>query len=129
MKYLAIGLLGLLVLLAGCVQNQSSTVTTDEQQNAVMEGDVVEIRMTAKQFEFSPNTIRVKKGQTVRIILTSADVMHGFALPDYNINVPVSKGEERVIEFVADKTGNFQFFCSIMCGAGHASMRGTLIVE
>ncbi len=85
--------------------------------------------MIARQFEFEPNIIRVKKGDLVRIEITSEDVVHGFALPAFGINVPVRPEQTTVVEFVADKTGNFEFYCSIYCGAGHAQMRGTLIVE
>ena len=125
-----------LIFLAGCVATQQAVQTTPEVPSSP-EGQTtlpetqnqVTIQMVARQFEFEPNIIRVNKGDLVRIEITSEDVVHGFALPAFGINVPVQPGQTTVVEFVADKTGSFEFYCSIYCGAGHSQMRGTLIVE
>ena len=44
-------------------------------------------------------------------------------------NYKLEKGEERVIEFVAERPGTYRFKCSVFCGFGHRGMRGKLIVE
>jgi cytochrome c oxidase subunit 2 len=85
--------------------------------------------MVAKQFEFAPEIIKVKHGNRVILNITSADVEHGFAIDEYNINKSIPAGGGVVIEFIADKIGAFDFYCSVYCGAGHSSMRGSLIVE
>ena len=90
---------------------------------------VVEIQMVAKKFEFVPSEVRVKKGDTVRLKVTSTDVPHGIAIPGYDIAEGLPVNEERVVEFVADKAGTFDFYCSVYCGSGHGAMRGKLIVE
>ena len=90
---------------------------------------VKEFRMTAKQFKFDPDTIEVNKGDTVRLIVTSTDVPHGIAIPEYGINAKLAVGTPTTIEFVADKTGTFNAFCSVFCGSGHSGMKGTLIVR
>ena len=33
------------------------------------------------------------------------------------------------VEFVADKTGTFQFRCNLPCGSGHTNMKGTIVVK
>jgi len=88
-----------------------------------------EFTMTARQWEFSPNEIRVNKGDRVRISVTSSDVAHGFRLPEFSIDERLPPGKEVIIEFVADKAGTFPFSCSVPCGSGHGSMTGLLIVE
>jgi len=88
-----------------------------------------EFSITAKQWEFSPSTITVNKGDTVRITIKSIDVSHGFHLPDFNINQQINPGKPVMVEFIADKTGNFPFSCSILCGKGHKGMTGELIVK
>ena len=32
-------------------------------------------------------------------------------------------------EFIADKKGEFEMFCSVYCGQGHGQMKGKLIVK
>src|SRR5512143_2126081 len=85
-------------------------------------GNVVEINMTAKDWAFDPGTITVHKGDTVKLHITSLDVTHGFALPDYGINEQIVPGQTTDITFVADKSGSFGFRCSVMCGEGHRQM-------
>ncbi len=85
--------------------------------------------ITASQWAFSPNTITVKQGDTVRLRVNSIDVAHGFLIQGYNINKVINPGETIQVEFVADKKGTFTFLCSVQCGAGHPDMRGKLVVE
>jgi cytochrome c oxidase subunit 2 len=91
-------------------------------------GKVVDIKMTAKQFEFSPSTITVKKGETVKLTVTSEDVQHGLSIPDFGVSLSLSPGVPATATFVADKTGTFQFMCNNFCGSGHSGMKGTLVV-
>ncbi len=91
--------------------------------------DVKEFTMTAKQWEFSPSTITVNKGDKVRLLVTSIDVAHGINLPDFGVSGFINPGKQTVVEFVADKQGTFSFFCNVACGIGHSNMRGTLIVN
>lgn len=85
--------------------------------------------MIAKQFKFVPGTIKVKRGNKVVLNITSTDVEHGFAIDEYGINKTIPARKSVVIEFIADKAGTFEFYCSVYCGVGHSSMRGKLIIE
>ena len=86
-------------------------------------------QMTAKQFDFVPNTIIVEQGSRVKINITSADVNHGFMLKEFSVQKEINSKSSQMVEFIADKFGTFEFVCSVMCGSGHANMRGKLIVE
>src|SRR3989344_1007433 len=86
-------------------------------------GDVREIVVDAKQFEFTPNVIHVKEGEKIRIKINNLDVEHAISIPELGIDI---HGEG---EFVAEKKGNFTFSCHIYCGSGHENMKGVLIVE
>jgi len=105
--------------------SQNTSPTVMEQALA----PVKEFSMTAKKFEFDPPTITVKQGDKVRLKVKSIDVEHGFSLPDFDIKVNLAPNKEEIIEFTADKKGTFTFFCSVFCGEGHRSMKGSLIVE
>lgn len=92
-------------------------------------GEAREIEVTAQQFEFIPNPIRVKVGENIRLKITSVDVDHGFSLPEFGINEILSPGGTITVEFQATEIGEFEFSCSVFCGSGHSNMRGKLIVE
>ena len=93
------------------------------------EADVSESSIIAKRFEFEPSTIEVNQGETIRLTVKSIDVKHGFGLREYGINEVLPPNKEVKIEFVADKVGEFTYYCSVPCGFGHGSMRGKLIVR
>lgn len=82
----------------------------------------------AKRFEYTPNIIKVNKGDLVRIRLLSEDVHHGFFVDGYNIRTSAYPGKEGSLSFVADKTGRFSFRCSVTCGEFHPYMIGYLVV-
>lgn len=90
---------------------------------------VKEFSMTAKQWKFEPNSITVNQGDLVRLKITSIDVAHGIAIPDYGINEYLSPGQTVDIEFTADRKGTFRFACSVSCGVGHSGMSGKIIVN
>lgn len=82
-----------------------------------------EITVDAKMFEFNPSVIKVKEGERIRLKVNSLDVEHSIYIPELEIH---AHGEE---VFVADKKGEFEFFCHSYCGSGHEAMKGVLIVE
>ncbi|HDZ54116.1 MAG TPA: hypothetical protein ENI19_01735 [Candidatus Nealsonbacteria bacterium] len=114
-------------------RNINSSVNSPFSQNPSLEnvltGKVREIEVTARQFSFTPDLIRVKLGDNVRLEIESVDVVHGFSLPEFGINEILEPGKTVTIEFQATRRGTFSFLCSIVCGAGHSRMIGTLIVE
>jgi cytochrome c oxidase subunit 2 len=118
-------LIGLTILSAASVRTVAQAVT---DAGTPMHG-AHEIQVTLRKYEFGPSSLRVRKGEQVRLIMTAADHDHGFKLDDFNINQKIPKGTTVVVEFTADKAGTFQFRCSSVCGLGHRNMKGTLVVE
>jgi heme/copper-type cytochrome/quinol oxidase subunit 2 len=88
-----------------------------------------EIAITAQKYSYTPDVIRVKKDDHVKLTITALDADHGFKLEAFKINKKLKKGEATSIEFTADKPGTFPFQCSHFCGTGHGKMKGQLIVE
>lgn len=92
-------------------------------------GEEIFLEIRARQFSYTPNIIRVKKGDLVRIRLISEDVTHGFFLDGYGLNISAQPGQEGHLQFVANRTGRFSFRCSVTCGEFHPYMVGYLLVE
>jgi cytochrome c oxidase subunit 2 len=101
------------------------------QQAAVSEPKVFEV--VARRFSFEPATIDVIEGDTVRLLVRSADGPHGVEIKAFKVKkaVPRAKpGDSPVtIEFVAAAAGEYPILCSEYCGNGHKDMTGTLIVR
>lgn len=77
---------------------------------------------------YSLKEMRVKQGDTVRIKATNTKGMHDLTLDEFGIKQELSLNKEVIIEFTADKTGEFTYYCS---KPGHRAKGqfGTLIVE
>jgi cytochrome c oxidase subunit II len=118
-------LIGLTILSAASARTVAQVA---KDAGARVQG-VHEIQVTLRKYEFSPGSLRVRKGEQVKLVLAAADHDHGFKLDDFNINQKIPKGTTVVVEFTADKAGTFQFRCSSVCGLGHRNMKGTLVVE
>ncbi len=102
----------------------SGTIGEDE-----IPADAVVVDMIARQFEFVPNEITVRRGDTVVLRVTSTDVDHGIAIPGYRIRELIPAGETVIIKFEADRPGLFVFYCYVACGPGHDKMVGKILVE
>ncbi|MCH8067216.1 MAG: cupredoxin domain-containing protein [Nanoarchaeota archaeon] len=123
-KIFLVGLLALVLVVAGCAGGSSVTEVSGNLENGVRV-----VQMKAFQFGFDPNPVVVVKGDKVKLVVTSTDVTHGFSIAEFGVNVQLFPGRPSIIDFTADKSGTFIFYCSVPCGAGHRSMRGRLIVK
>lgn len=90
---------------------------------------VLVTKITAKQFEFSPKQIVLKKGEPAELDLTSLDVHHGFNCPDLKLRADIRPGAITVLKVRPEKAGTFPFFCDVYCGLGHGDMNGTIVVN
>ncbi len=95
--------------------------------------NVVTVWMTAQRSSFRPDIIRVKKGNRVVLHISNTektrDATHGFAIPEYNIQLSIDPGETVTVRFVAAKAGAFSHYCTEFCSALHLEMQGWLLVE
>lgn len=87
------------------------------------------IKVVARKFVFRPEELALKKGETVTLELTSADVVMGFNAPDFKVRSDIIPGMVTKLTFTPDKAGTFPFICDIFCGDGHESMGGRLVVS
>jgi cytochrome c oxidase subunit 2 len=87
------------------------------------------VDISAKRFEFSPATITLKKGEAVKLRVTSEDVTHGLFLRALKIDTDLEPGQTRELTVTPEKTGTFLAICHHFCGAQHGNMKLTIVVE
>ncbi len=105
----------------------------------------IEVKVTAKQFNWNftypgidgsaasavtlENELHVPAGKVVRLTLASQDVIHSFWVPNLRLKQDVVPGRTIIAWFEAAKPGRYEIACSELCGFGHYSMRGEVIVH
>lgn len=94
-----------------------------------LEDEVRIIKVRAFRYGFEPDPIVVKLGEEVRLEIISNDVVHSLKIDDFEIYLVLPPGVPRVVEFIADKQGEFRIYCSVYCGPGYSDMHAKLIVK
>jgi heme/copper-type cytochrome/quinol oxidase subunit 2 len=85
-------------------------------------------RIEARSFEFTPATLYANAGDVVTVEIVSTDVVHGFMLDGYDVNITAEPGQTTSVTFTADNSGVFRFRCPVACGQLHPFMTGKLQV-
>ena len=62
------------------------------------------------------------KGKKIRVLVTSSDVLHAFAMPALGSKIDAVPGRTNETWFLIDEPGMYYGQCSELCGAGHAFM-------
>jgi cytochrome c oxidase subunit 2 len=109
-------------------------------------GDV-SLEVTAKQFNWAvtyagpdgtlgtpddftlDNEVNVPAGKNVRVRLRSEDVVHSFFLPNVRLKQDAVPGRSIDLWFNVTKPGTYELACAELCGFGHYTMRGKLVVR
>ena len=87
-----------------------------------------EAYMQAQMFAWYP-ALKLRKGETYRLHLSSIDLNHGFSLQPLNMNFQVLPGYDHVLTLTPTSTGEFTIVCNEFCGIGHDRMIGKIFVE
>jgi len=96
-----------------------------------MPEDAMEVSVTGHQwrwdFEYkngkkSTNEFYVPVGVPVKLLMTSADVIHSFYVPSFRMKQDVVPGTYKQAWFQAKETGVYQVFCTEFCGTSHSAM-------
>jgi len=98
----------------------------------------MEILVTGKQWMWKVehpegqreiNEVHVPLGRPVKLTMTSEDVIHDFFVPAFRVKKDVLPGRYTTLWFQATKVGTFHLFCAQYCGAFHAGMIGSIVVQ
>ena len=74
------------------------------------------------------NELYVPSHRSVKLIMTSRDVIHSFFVPSFRIKQDAVPGRYTSLWFKANRTGSFHVFCAELCGTGHSTMGAKLHV-
>lgn len=130
-RLLLVTALAIVLLTAAIAYGIKTTFAAGEVDYGTMVDGVREFQIEGPQWHFEPRVIGVNPGDSIRIVLTSPDVTHGFAINELGINVPYSPGDGGLVELVipADTPeGVYTMYCSIFCGSGHSHMKGNIVI-
>lgn len=124
----------------GVVIDESTVTPSVESTMPVPGSNTSEVVVTTSSKEFTMNAyyddagkwfslkeMAVKKGDTVRIKVTNIKGVHDFVIDELGIKKDLPLDTEVVIEFTADKVGDFIYYCS-QPGHRAAGQWGTLKV-
>lgn len=96
-------------------------------------GDVIEgapeMEVTATDFGFSPDELKVMVGEAANLTLMNAgDLPHDLVIPDLGVRLAVAPGRRATTGIEIEEAGSYRFLCSY---PGHADvgMTGVLTVS
>jgi cytochrome c oxidase subunit 2 len=107
-------------------------------RNAEPPKGAMEVFVTGKQWMWKVehpegqreiNELHVPLGRPVKLTMTSEDVIHDFFVPAFRVKKDVLPGRFTTLWFEATKVGTFHLFCAQYCGAFHAGMIGSIVVQ
>lgn len=105
-------------------------------------GTALTTEVVAHQFDFevrypglktsiytSQTPMHLPAGKPVRILISSADVLHSFWVPEFRVKAGAVPGLVQNLNLTPTHTGKYDIICAEYCGINHSRMQGKLIVD
>lgn len=123
MKYTALLIIATALLIAGCAGTKSTDSTADPDVYVAKSGETVKIKVSTS---YSPKSVKVKKGEPVKLEFTRLDDKNcgdELDFPKLGIKKELPVGQPVLVELTPNESGDLQFNC------GMEMMKGKIIVE
>ncbi len=119
MNKFVILIIGLFVLIGGGVVYKVVAGTARVDTGIVRE---ITVTIPKNGWAFVPETIDVAQGDTLKMkFVNEDDYDHGVGIDAYGVSQRIpARATLDIPPFVAIKSGDFQFYCSVSCGDGVA---------
>ncbi len=88
---------------------------------------VIEVKMSG--YRFNPRSIEVRRGTKVRIALTATGRTYSMAIEGYGVSAVCPAGQTVYLDFIANKSGTFTYYCNMDVGDERSKMTGRLVVS
>ena len=86
------------------------------------------LEVKASKRGFEPSQITLRRGDSVSIVLSSADDEHCFAIDALRVEKRIVPGRTTTLELTPDRAGVFPFYCCLESGEAAGKERGQLTV-
>lgn len=119
------GVITLALLLSGCNLNgtKEDTAVNTEPKGATSESEIPVKEFAMESFteiidgkyfpQYSLKELTVNKGDLVRLKITTTSGTHNIKIDEFNVFSETPLNKEVVVEFVADKAGEFVYYCTM----------------
>lgn len=94
-----------------------------------LDKETYQVYAVAQMWQFQPSQIVVPVGSEVDFFVTSKDVVHGFTIPEKNVNMMAIYGNINKTTVKFEKPGIYKIICHEYCGVGHQGMQAEVIVN
>jgi heme/copper-type cytochrome/quinol oxidase subunit 2 len=84
------------------------------------------VDVTVSKQGFRPATVRLRKGETVRLRLKTTDEEHCFAVDSLRLEKRIQPSKVTAFELTPDKAGSYPIYCCLE--PDNETMRGRLVV-
>jgi cytochrome c oxidase subunit 2 len=102
--------------------------------------NTMDVRVVGEQFtwtfyydregeEVAATELHLPVDRPIKFTLQSKDVLHDFFIPAFRMKKDAVPGIDVTYRVTPDRIGEYPIVCAELCGLGHATMRGSAIVE
>jgi heme/copper-type cytochrome/quinol oxidase subunit 2 len=99
--------------------NLDVTVDDEIQAYMILEEDIEYNQLRLLEVD---NSLNIPVGVHIRLLISSTDVLHSWAVPSFGIKVDACPGRLNIITLFIDREGTFYGQCSEICGINHSFM-------
>jgi heme/copper-type cytochrome/quinol oxidase subunit 2 len=86
----------------------------------------IHVKISKRGFE--PSRITLRRGEAARLVLSSGDGEHCFAIDAFRVEKRVVPGRPTRLDLTPDRAGVFPFYCCLASGEAAEVERGQLTV-
>ena len=133
MKHPSRRILAILCLLAGTIlaaSRQGSAAAPQKPASLTRPASKIRnITVVAIEGKISPDIIRVRRGDLVRLTFMAKDGTYGVKIPALNVKGKATPEHPVSVEFAATSEGEYEMRCTKFWGIKHWSENGKIVVE
>lgn len=85
-----------------------------------------QLSVVASKDGFRPRVLNLHKSETVRLVLTTSDVEHCFAVDELRVEKRIVPGRATELDLTPDRSGTYRFYCCLE--AGNEKLHGRLSI-